>query len=410
MSAHARPRLARRIAPAGLLLLSLGLSACGPAGNASRPPGPVATAPVEPATPPAGSADPTAGAQIGTGPVKVALVLPLTQANGPSVVGASMRNAADLALAEAGANDITVLVKDDRSSAEGARAATQTALDEGAELVIGPLFAGGVKEAGRVARSAGKPVIAFSTDTSAASKGVYLLSFLVESYVDRIVGFAAGKGKTSIAALVPENDYGTLALAEFQSAAARNNMRVQAVERYNPATLSAAVEKIAALGPQIDALFIPEQAEGMGAVSRELTAKNVDVKKVQVLGTGVWNDARVLKLPALQGAWFSAPENAGFSAFAGRYRAKYNSDPTRIATLAYDAVTLAVALSRTQGSQRYSDQVLLNPSGFNGADGVFRFKPDGQNDRGLSVLQIGGGSTVVVSPAPRSFVGGPSGT
>ena len=50
--------------------------------------------------------------------------------------------------------DITLLVKDDRSNAEGARAATQAAIDEGADLIIGPLFASSVKEAGRVARSA----------------------------------------------------------------------------------------------------------------------------------------------------------------------------------------------------------------------------------------------------------------
>ena len=382
-------------------LIALALAACGPSG---RTPPPTSSAPepvVTPVTPPAGS-------QIGAGPVRIGLILPLTQANGPSVVGASLRNAAELALAEAGQNDVTLLVKDDRSSAEGARAAAQAAVDEGADLIIGPLFANSVKEAGRIARGAGRPVIAFSTDTSAASRGVYLLSFLVESYVDRIVGFAAQRGKTSIAALVPENDYGTLALGEFQSMAARSGMRVQGIERYSAGTLPAAVERIAALGPQIDALFIPEQAEGMAAVSAQLVAKGIDTKKIQVLGTGIWNDARVLKLPALQGAWFSAPENAGFNAFAGRYRTKFNSDPTRIATLSYDAVSLAVALSRSQGSQRYSDSVLLNSSGFNGADGVFRFKPDGQNDRGLSVLQIGNGTTTVLSPAPRSFAGAPT--
>ena len=115
--------------------------------------------------------------------------------------------------------------------------------------------------------------------------------------------------------------------------------------------------------------------------------------KVQLLGTGLWNDARVLKLPALQGAWFAAPENGGFNQFAERYRAKFGSDPTRIATLAYDATMLAAALARSQGPQRYSESVLTNGSGFNGADGVFRFRPDGQNERGLSILQINNGAT-----------------
>ena len=180
-------------------------------------------------------------------------------------------------------------------------------------------------------------------------------------------------------------------------------MRVMSIEHYTGATRDAAVKKIAALGDGVDSLFIPEQADAMPAMSQSLLAAGLDVKRVQILGTGLWNDSRVLSLPALQGAWFSAPENGGFNAFAGRYRAKYNADPTRIATLAYDAVSLAAALAHSQGPQRYSDDVLLNKSGFNGADGVFRFRNDGTNDRGLAVLQISGGKAKTVSPAPHTF-------
>jgi branched-chain amino acid transport system substrate-binding protein len=356
---------------------------------------PLANAPGVPQTP--------GGDQFGTGPVRVALILPLSQAAGPSIVGTSLRNAAELALSENGSTNLTIVVKDDHSAADGARAAAQAAIDEGAELIIGPLFSPSTREVGRLAQGAKKPVIAFSTDASAAGPGVYLLSFLVENYVDRIVDFAAAKGKKSIAALVPENDYGRVAEAQFQQVAARRGLRVQGIEHYQPQTMSAAVQKIAALGNQIDSLFIPEQAEGMPAMAQALTAAGLDSKRVQLLGTGLWNDARVLRLPPLQGAWFSAPDSSGFNAFAERYRAKFNSDPTRIATLSYDAVSLAVALARTQGAQRYSENVLTSPAGFNGADGVFRFRGDGQNERGLAVLQINNGTAAPLSPAPRSL-------
>jgi branched-chain amino acid transport system substrate-binding protein len=361
--------------------------------------------PQQPAEPTQQGAAPASGTSFGTGPVKIGLILPLTQNSGPSVVGASLRNAAELAVTEMGGADVTVLVKDDRSSADGARAAAEAAIAEGAELIVGPLFAQGVREAGRVARAANKPVIAFSTDASAAGGGVYLLSFLIESYVDRIVDFAASKGKKSAAVLAPQNDYGNVALAAFQTAAARRDIRVMAIERYAAGGAAAAAQKIAGLAGQIDLLFIPEQAEAMSAVAQALTANGVDGRKAQLVGTGLWNDPRVLKLPALQGAWFAAPENGGFNAFAGRYRAKYGSDPTRIATLGYDAVSLAAALARSQGSQRYAPNVLTNASGFNGADGVFRLRADGLNDRGLAVLQISNGSAGVVSPARRSFSG-----
>ena len=405
---YSAPQMSGRFSPLSLLTrlagaagLALTLAACGPTGPSSvETPLSAPTSPVT-ATPLGGD---TAN-QIGSGPVRVAMILPLTQNAGPSVVGASLRNAAELAMSEAGSNDITILIKDDRSSAEGARTAAQAALSEGAELFIGPLFAPNVREVGRVAKGANRPVIAFSTDTSTASRGVYLLSFLIESYVDRIIDHAAAKGKKSIAALIPENDYGRVAEAAFQQAAARKGLRVMAVERFAAGGAAGAAQKIASVSAQIDSLFIPEQADAMPAMSQALLANGIDPKRIQILGTGLWNDARVLKLPALQGAWFAAPENAGFNSFAQRYRAKYGTDPTRIATLGYDAVSLVAALARTQGTQRFAESVLTNGSGFNGADGVFRFRPEGQNERGLAVMQINNGNAAAVSPAPRSFTG-----
>jgi hypothetical protein len=344
---------------------------------------------------------------IGNGPVKVALILPLTQGDGkPVLVGQSLRNAADLGVSAFNPSPVTILVKDDQSTPAGARAAAQAAIAEGAEIILGPLFAPNVREAAAVARPANKEIIAFSTDATVATRGVYLLSFLVESYVDRIVDFAAQRGKKSFAALIPENDYGRVADAAFQSAVARKGLRIQASERYAAGGLAGAVQKIAGMASSVDALFIPEQAEGMAAVAQALSANGLDSKKLQLLGTGVWADARVLRLPALQGAWFSAPENNGFNNFAGKYRARFKYDPIRIATVAHDAAQLVAALAQQQGGARYAENVLTNPSGFNGADGVFRFRADGQNERGLSVLQISNGNSTVVSPAPKSFGAG----
>jgi hypothetical protein len=397
-------RFARLLALVFVGCAAAALAACGPTGEPSfgahdnpmaAPTTPVQTQPLN------GSA--AVGETLGAGPVRIGVILPLTQNGAPSPVGSSLRNAAQLAVEESGANDVTLMVLDDHSTPEGAAQAAQAAIGAGAELIIGPLFAPSVREVGRVAKAAGRPVIAFSTDTSVASRGVYLLSFLIEGYVDRIVEYAHSKGKKSLAVMAPQTDYGNIAVAEFQQVASRLGVRVVTIARYAPGQAANAAKDVAAVANQIDALFIPEQADGMDGVSAALTASGI---KTQILGTGIWNDARVMKLPALQGAWFAAPENAGFNAFAERYRAKFNSDPTRLATLAYDAVSLVAALARTQGQQRFQEKTLINASGFNGADGVFRFRADGPDERGLAVLQISNGAASVVSPASRSFAGG----
>ncbi len=147
-----------------------------------------------------GSSQPQAGqgANIGSGQVRVGLVLPLSAAGPIGAAGAAIRNAAELAMAEFDGPDITLLVKDDRGEPPAAREAAQQALAEGAELILGPLTATTVQQASAVTRAAGRPMIAFSSDTSVAQPGVYLLSFTPQSDVARVMGFAAAAASATL--------------------------------------------------------------------------------------------------------------------------------------------------------------------------------------------------------------------
>ena len=100
---------------------------------------------------------------------------------------------------------------------------------------------------------------------------------------------------------------------------------------------------------------------------------------------------------------YAAPDPAGFRSFATRYKNKYGGEPVRTATLAYDAVALIAALARTQGPQRFSTDVLTSSSGFAGIDGLFRFRVDGTNERGLAVMKVGSTGGVAVAGSPKSF-------
>jgi ABC-type branched-subunit amino acid transport system substrate-binding protein len=359
--------------------------------------------PVEPAQPPENPAS------LGTGKVRVGLILPLSAAGNAGLAARSMKNAAEMALAEFKNPDIQLLLKDSAGTTQGAQAAAQQAVGENAELILGPLFAQSVAAAGQVARARGIPVIAFSTDTSVAARGVYLLSFLPESDVDRIVDYAAAHRKRSIAALIPDNPYGTVVEGAFKQAVARHGARAVAVERYpaDRSNLQGAVQRIAQSVRQADALFIPDGGDAVVAIVAALTAAGVDMKRLQLLGTGVWDgDQRIFGSDALQGAWFAAPDSAGFRGFSARYRQRFGQDPIRTATLSYDGVALIAALVKTQGAQRFSEAVLTNSSGFAGIDGVFRFRSDGTNQRGLAVLRVTTNGGQVIGPPPRTFAAG----
>ncbi|QZO01938.1 hypothetical protein [Chenggangzhangella methanolivorans] len=101
----------------------------------------------------------------------------------------------------------------------------------------------------------------------------------------------------------------------------------------------------------------------------------------------------------------AAPDDRNYKNFAERYRAKYGSSPVRTASLAYDATALVAALVKTQGAGALTSDTFVNPSGFSGVDGAFRFKSDGGNERGLAVYKVQPGGAVMVSPAPTSFSG-----
>lgn len=392
----------RWTALAGAALLAVGLSGCIGGPDGPRP---------EARTVPAAEPDAAAGAGnvIGTGSVKLALIVPLT---GPGAsVGAALRNAAELAYDDFQKPNLQILVKDDRGTPEGAREAAQAAFAEGAEVVLGPLFAANVQAAGGVARGAGKPVIAFSTDAAVAARGVYLISFLPQSEVDRIVDEATANGRRSFAALIPETTYGNAVEAQFREAVARRGARLVGLERYAAGNPGPAVERlrsvIAGSGAQADALFVPDTPDGLVAVGPALTRVGFSPARVRPLGLALWNDPRVMAQPAFQGARFAAPDTAGFSSFAQRYQARFGTLPPRTASLGYDAVSLTAALVRQYGTQRFADATLTNPAGFSGLDGTFRFLPEGVSERTLAVYEIRNNAASVVSPAPKVL--GPSG-
>ena len=359
-------------------------------------------------TPPPETATPAPAATLGQGQVRVGLILPLSAQGNAGVAATSMKNAADLALAEFKNPNIQLLVKDDGGTPQGAQAAAQQAISEGAEIIIGPLFAEAVRAAGAAARQRGIPVIAFSTDVSVASHGIYLLSFLPETDVKRIVDYAVSRGKRSFAAMLPDSAYGAVVEAAFQQEVARRGGRILALEKYphDAGRMAEPARRVAQAATHVDSIFIPDGADAVPQVVQALGAAGVNMKRVQLLGTGLWDDPRVFSDKTLDGGWYAAPESAGFRNFSGRYRARFGSDPVRTATLAYDAVALVAALVKTQGAQRFSEQVLTNSSGFAGIDGVFRFHADGTNERGLAVLRVTPSGGQVVSPAPKSFAPG----
>ncbi|WP_088346135.1 MULTISPECIES: penicillin-binding protein activator [Rhodomicrobium] len=341
--------------------------------------------------------------------VKVAFLLPMSSPNSAKVAQA-LKQAGELALFDFDNPNVELVPKDTRGTPEGAKAAAESAVKEGAELIIGPLFANEVSAAAPIAQRANIPMIAFSSDRKVAGNGVYLLSFLAGSDVPRIVSYAVTQGKTRFAALIPQTEYGRLVEQSFLGSVKQLGGQIVAVKSYpqDANGMLAPVREIAELAKkgqpaQFDVLFIPAGQDSLPALAPLLPYSEVDTTQIKVVGTAGWDYTGVGKEQALVSGWFSAPDPKGWTDFTKRYVETYGDVPPRLSTLAYDAVSLAISLSNNPAGSRFGTATLTRSSGFAGVDGLFRLRPDGTSERGFAVLEVQRFGNQVIDAAPAGF-------
>ena len=342
-------------------------------------------------------------------PTKIALLLPFAGFGEPAQIARGMKQAAEMALFDANDPAIQLIAKDDRGTAEGAQSAAEAAIAEGAEIILGPLFGKSVGGVAPIAKRAGIPVLAFSNDPAVASPGVYLISFMVAEEVDRVVAFAVSKGKKRFAALIPATPYGQMIEPAFRKSIKNSDGEIVAFETY-PADASgvltsakrifAAIKDAGDAGQPVDALFVPAGQDEIAQLGPLISYSGLDTQKIKLIGTSAWDVPVISRDDRLIGGWYAATDPATWTAFSEKFQKTFGQAPPRLATLSYDAVSIAIALSRTPGAARFAAENVTKPSGFTGVDGGIRLKHDGKSERGLAVLEIEKYRSVVIDPAP----------
>lgn len=370
-------------------------------------------------------------------PVRVGLLLPFTGASeAVQKVASSMFDAAQLAAFEAGDDRFLLIPKDTRGTPDGAAAAARAALADGAEIILGPLFSEEAAAAAPVARAADVPLIVFSSDEKSAGDGIYLLSFPPEIEVARVTDYAMRQGKQRFGLIAPANEYGQRVATAFNQELAERGGILVHEERYeqDPDKMLAPARRLAAYSKDVippelrhgydparpgasglsggnsqgfQAVLMPEQGTLLRALAPLLPYYNVNIRQVKLLGVSAWNNPRLTREPALAGGWFAAPDPGITAAFEDRFRAAFGEAPPRLASLSYDATLLAARLGQApRRRDRFDEAMIENRSGYFGADGLFRFRPDGTIERGLAILEIQPGGIRVIEPAPKSFMAG----
>jgi hypothetical protein len=397
------------------------------------------------------------------GAITITLLLPMSSPiENVRALANTLLQAAQLALFDVARPELLLRVQDTSGTPVGAQTAARAALAASTDLIIGPLFATSVQAIAPVLAGSRVPALAFSNDRSVAHRNIWLLGFIPEDNIDRAIAQTIGQGLARFGALLPEGAYGerlgrTLderithyggelvqvevyppdapgmfepvkRLAHYETRRAAHGAEVARLEAEAallapPDTASDKLfDSIRDIAPELvsnyetlkrvetlgeipyDAVFMPEGGLALRNLAPLLPYFDVDPRLVKFVGTGLWDDPELGQEPPLHGGWYAAPDAGLWRKFSDHYADKFQTRPARLASIAYDAVALAARLAAVHATAPFRPQTLTDPNGFAGIDGILRLTPNGLAERGLAVHEIQRKKTVLISPAPASFV------
>ncbi len=346
-------------------------------------------------------------------PVAVALLVPSgSGVASDDLIAIGLENAARMAITDLGAVQIDLRVYATAANPDTAAAMASKAVDDGAEIILGPFYGAEASKAGAAVAGRGVAVMSFSNNPAIAGGNVFILGQTFDSTANRLASYAVTKGLTRIMVVSDQTAAGEVGKSAIQSAVVSAGGAIAAVGSYQFSQngIVQAVSDIAASAKSstAQAVFLTADTGGALPLLTQLMMENgVDPTTTQYIGLTRWDiPAANLTQPGVQGGWFALPDPGLAQQFNSRYQAAYGAAPHATAGLAYDGMAAIGALVKQGGPAGLSASGLTQGAGFVGVNGIFRFLPSGMNERGLAVAQIVNQQVTVIDPAPRSFGGG----
>ncbi len=345
-------------------------------------------------------------------PVPVALLVPRGSAAATdAVLAQSLENAARLAMSEL--RGVTIDLRIYATGANAARSAevARKAVQEGARIILGPVYAANANAAGTAVAGRGINVLAFSNNPAIAGGNVFILGNTFQNTASRLVAYATAQGKAPILIVHGRDGAESAGAAAIERAIARAGGSPAGVVSFELSQKGVinALPEIAdtARSSGARSIFMTSGTTGALPLLAGLLPENgIKPADYQYIGLQRWDiPASALSMTGLQGGWFALPDPDLQGQFASRYQAAYGEPPHPIAGLAYDGIAAIGALVGAGKADALTVEALTQPSGFIGVNGIFRLLADGTNERGLAVAQIQDKQVVVIDPAPRSFGG-----
>lgn len=347
------------------------------------------------------------------GSVQVALLVPSGSGQSQDeLFGSNLENAARLAMNDLSGVNIDLRVYRTGGSPAQAAALAKQAVDEGAQVILGPFYSEEANAAGVAVANSGVNVLAFSNNAAIAGGNVFVLGQTFDNTARRLAGYAVRNGKSKVLIVHDRNVAGEVGKAAIERGVSSAGGSVVGVTSYefsqNGIVQAASGIVSTAKSSGATALFLTADTAGaLPLLSQLLVDNGIDRNTTQFIGLTRWDiPPATLALPGVQGGWFAMPDPGLNAQFRARYEGAYGSQPVPVAGLAYDGIAAIGALAnRAKGGAPLSKGDLTQSAGFAGVSGIFRLLPNGTNERGLAIATIRANQVVVIDSAPRSFGG-----
>ena len=353
--------------------------------------------------------------------LRAAVLLPLS---GPAQkIGVDIRRGAELAIFTLDNPNIDLTFHDTSQDVAGAVTA---AIEQKADLIIGPLFSENARKARPLAAMANMPILTFSNDSTVAGQGVWLIGQTPEKDIETVLTKAlseikpideAARALPNLVIIAQDNDYGTritqsaISLLRNQGGATADLLVINDDVLMDEKSLRQSIKNLtgwlppSSTGerklPKYDMVLLAGHDAFSLRVAPVLSWYDLDPEQVLFIGPSSWNNAAILQEPSLKNGWFADVPQDNQNRFQQIWKDHFNEPASKPAILAFDAIALASTLDHDDSQMMIAN--LTQDQGFSGFSGMFRFHQDGTNTRLLEIRQINDQDTGVVFPAARRF-------
>lgn len=336
---------------------------------------------------------------MGEGATRVAVLLPRSAGGGDGRRARDIQDGAAMALQDLGDGKLSLSVHD--TGAGAGRIAALVDAAAGAKLILGPANGASAAALAAIGKDRRPSALAFTGNGEAHGNGVFAIATDAVDSALEAARIAAGAGRRSFVALVPQA-FSQTDRARLERGLAAAKAQLISVIVHGGGNLAGQIAAERDTLVKADGVLIFGDGRTPATIAAALRTASALQPNAAIIGNLAWTSDNFSR-PELDGALLAMPDQSGLALIADRFRTRTGRALTIDAAYGYDAVAVAAGIVRAMGPEALTEGTLTKSSGFRGATGIFRFMPDGSVERPLALYRLRGGALTLIDPPPEGF-------